>query len=74
VFDSITGLIGRNPWLWTMIGLAVAALGIVGLGSLGKGHYMAEIITVAAMFAGTTLTIISQRGLVHPAPVDDDAD
>ncbi len=74
MFDSITGHIGRNLWLWTVIGLAVAALGILGLGSFGKGNYMAEIITIAAMFAGTTLIIISQEGMVHPVPLDDDAD
>jgi hypothetical protein len=66
MFDSITGHIGRNLWLWTAISLAVTALGILGLVTLGKGSYMAEIVTLAAMFAGTTIILISQEGMVYP--------
>ena len=74
MIDSFTGHIGRNLWLWTALGLGVAALGIVAMGSVGKGFYLAEIITLAAMFAGTTMILISQQGMVHPAAeAEDDA-
>ena len=42
--------------------------------SIGKGYYLGEIITVAAMFAGTTMILISQRGMPAPVATDDDDD
>ncbi|TCZ55945.1 hypothetical protein [Roseicella aquatilis] len=62
MLSDVTGHIGRNLWLWTAIGLAVAALATWASSSLGNGYYLAEIGTLAAMFAGTTLILISQQG------------
>jgi hypothetical protein len=73
MYNTITGHIGNNLWLWTVIGLGISALAIVALGSLGKGYYLAEIITVSAMFGATTMILVSQKGMVYPAAVDDDA-
>jgi hypothetical protein len=73
MYDAITGHITNNLWLWTAIGLGVSALGIVAMGSLGKGYYLAEIVTLSAMFGATTMILVSQKGMAHPAAVDDDA-
>jgi hypothetical protein len=72
MYDAITGHITNNLWLWTAIGLGVSALGMVAMGSLGKGYYLAEIITLSAMFGATTMILVSQKGMVYPAAVDDD--
>lgn len=66
MLSDMAGHIGRNLWLWTAIGFAVAALAALAGNSLGKGYYLAEIGTLAAMFAGTTLILISQQGLPQP--------
>ncbi|MFC7477174.1 hypothetical protein ACFQS7_22615 [Dankookia sp. GCM10030260] len=71
MFDAITSHIGRNLWLWTVIGLAVSLLGIIARNSLGNGFYLGEIISFAAMFAGITLILISQKGMAHAS--DDEA-
>ena len=67
MLDTITGHIGRHLWLWTAIGLAVSVLAGLARSSLGNGYYLGEIITLAAMFAGTKMIIISQQGLPAPA-------
>ncbi|MFZ4410768.1 MAG: hypothetical protein ACOYOH_25725 [Paracraurococcus sp.] len=74
MYSAITGHISSNLWLWTGIGLAVSVLGILAQNSLGKGFYTGEIIAVAGMFAGTTMIMISQRGMPQPVDSDDDAD
>jgi hypothetical protein len=72
MLDTIIGHIMRNLWLWTAIGLAVAALGALARNNLGNGYYLAEIVTLAAMFAGTTMILVSQQGLPHPADPERD--
>lgn len=72
MFDTITGHIGRNLWLWTAIGLGIALLGMLARNSLGKGFYLSEIIALAAMFSGTTMIIASQVGFAGPQPDAED--
>ena len=73
MFDTITSHIGRNLWLWTVIGLAISGLGIIARSSLGNGFYLGEIITFSAMFAGITIILISQKGMAHTAADDEEA-
>ena len=72
MYNAITGHIGNNLWLWTVIGLGISGLAILASGSLGKGYYLAEIITLGAMFGATTMILVSQKGMVYPTAVDDD--
>ena len=74
MIKTITGHVGSNLWLWTGIGFAVAIAAAFARNSIGKGYYLGEIITVAAMFAGTTMILISQRGMPAPVATDDDDD
>ncbi|MFZ4410303.1 MAG: hypothetical protein ACOYOH_23360 [Paracraurococcus sp.] len=71
MLNAMTGHVTRNLWLWTAIGFAVTAIAAYGR-STTKGYYLAEILTLAAMFAGTTMILISQQGLPQPVDMDDD--
>jgi hypothetical protein len=73
MYDAITGHITGNLWLWTAIGLGISALGMLASASLGKGYYLAEIITLGAMFGATTMILASQKGMVRPEALEDDA-
>ena len=72
MYNTITTHITGNLWLWTAIGLGVSALAILATGSLGKGYYLAEIITLGAMFGATTMILASQTGMAHPAAAAED--
>ncbi|WP_431271712.1 hypothetical protein [Dankookia sp. P2] len=72
MYNSITGHVASNLWLWTVVGLGISALAMVASASFGKGYYLAEIITLGAMFGATTMILASQKGLVHPAAEEDD--
>lgn len=71
MYTAVTTHITSNLWLWTAIGLGISGLGMVASYSLGRGYYLAEIITLGAMFGATTMILASQKGLVQPGPVDD---
>ena len=73
MYNAITSHITGHLWLWTVVSLGISALAILAMASLGKGHYLAEIITLGAMFGGTTMILVSQQGMVHAAPAEDDA-
>ncbi|MBK1658067.1 hypothetical protein [Paracraurococcus ruber] len=68
----ITGHIMRNLWAWTAGGLAIAVLCVWGRMQFGNGHHFGDFASLAFMFAGTTMILISQRGLVRPE-MDPDA-
>ncbi|TDH62434.1 hypothetical protein E2C06_11215 [Dankookia rubra] len=72
MYNAIIGHITGNLWLWTGIGLGISALAILISISLGKGYYLAEIITLGAMFGATTMILASQKGMVHAAPPEDE--
>ena len=72
MLNSMTGHVGRNLWLWTAVSIAIAVAATLARNSVGKGYDLAEIITIAVMFAGTTMILISQRGMPVPVAVDDD--
>lgn len=64
------GSIGRhitgNLRLWTGLGLAVALVSILARSRYGTGHHLGDLASLAIMFAGMTMILISQRGLQHP--------
>ena len=72
MYNAITSHITGHLWLWTIVGLGVSALAMLASASLGKGYYLAEIMTLGAMFGSTTMILASQKGMVHPAAMDDD--
>lgn len=72
MYKAVTTHITGNLWLWTVIGLGISGLGMLASYGLGRGYYTAEIITLAAMFSATTMILVSQEGIVHPDPVEDD--
>jgi hypothetical protein len=67
MYDAITGHIAGHLRLWTILGLGVSALAILAMAGLGKVPYLPEIITLGAMFGGTTMILASQRGMPQPA-------
>jgi hypothetical protein len=73
MIKSMTDHIGSNLWLWTAVGMAVAVLAAIGQGWLGRGYYLAEIMTLGAMFAGTLLIMISQQGMPAAAAPEEEA-
>lgn len=72
MYKAFTGHVTGNLWLWTAIGLGIAVLAMFGIHSFGNSYYLAEILTLGAMFGATTMILISQKGMVHAVPVEDE--
>lgn len=71
MLGSIGHHISRNLRLWTGLSLAIGVLAVLARNQFGAGSHFGDIASLAFMFAGMAIILISQQGMPQPVPVEE---